>query len=426
MRQGESNLTAYDFTVTGDLFDLTAGTVAMAAGVEYREEDASDVPDDQFQRGLIFGTESVSAAADRDITSLFVEFGIPLADNLDVTVAGRYDDYSDFGSSTNPMISGLWSPTEMVSLRASWGQGFRAPSLAQIGLGPSEESQFFVDTYGCAVNPVYCTSTDYTIIFAGNPNLEAEESESFNIGVMLEPLADLSLSADYWEIQQEGKIDEVPFGFLYNQSCRTQASTVCVRAAPLGGQSLGALQSINSGFTNIGEQNVSGLDLNAVYTGFELQGNQLVLRLDYSYTAEFERVELNPAGTGFQTTDLAGEYEYPQHRWIATGEWGVGDFGFSANVSYVSEFEDTPDIDFDGTLDYDTNRSRSIDSFVTLNMQETYAGIDNMDLVLGVDNAFGEDPPFAIGNGDNDLYGYVSSIHSPRGQFFYGKMTYKF
>ena len=119
-----------------------------------------------------------------------------------------------------------------------------------------------------------------------------------------------------WEIQQEGKIDEVPFGFLYNQSCRTQASTVCVRAAPLGGQSLGALQSINSGFTNIGEQNVSGLDLNAVYTGFELQGNQLVLRLDYSYTAEFERVELNPA-------DLVGALRDRDRGYLAQRDEGA-------------------------------------------------------------------------------------------------------
>lgn len=278
VRQGESNLTAYDFTVTGDLFDLAAGPVAMAAGVEYREEDVYDRPDDQFVRGLIFGTESVSAAAERDITSLFVEFGIPLAENLDFTVAGRYDDYSDFGSSTNPMINGLWSPTETVSVRASWGQGFRAPSLAQIGLGPSKESQFFEDTFGCAVNPVYCASTDYTIIFAGNPNLDAEESESYNLGVLLEPVADLSLSLDYWEIEQEGKIDEVPFGFLYNQSCRTQISLVCERSAPLGGQSRGVLQSINSGFTNIGEQTVSGVDMNAVYSGFELHGGELLLR----------------------------------------------------------------------------------------------------------------------------------------------------
>ena len=63
VRQGTSQLTAFDFTVNGELFAMSGGSAAMALGLEYREESASDTPDDQFQRALIFGTESVSAAA---------------------------------------------------------------------------------------------------------------------------------------------------------------------------------------------------------------------------------------------------------------------------------------------------------------------------------------------------------------------------
>ncbi|WP_445360778.1 TonB-dependent receptor [Microbulbifer sp. EKSA005] len=426
VRQGKSDLTSYNFSVNGDLVDTASGTIAMAAGLEYREEKASDIPDDQFQRGLIFGTESVSASASRDISSAYVEVAIPLPARFDLTVAARYDDYSDFGSTTNPMANLLWTATDQLSLRASWGTGFRAPSLAQVGLGPSQESLFFVDTYGCEVNDAYCASTDYTIIFSGNPDLDAEESESFNIGAVYEPIEDLRLSLDYWNITQEGKIDEVPFGYIYNLYCWDQDSTVCRRDTPVDGQTLGALQSIDSSFTNIGEQDVSGVDLSIVYSGFELVGGELGLRLDYSYLAEFERVELNSSGDAFITRDLAGEYEYPQHRWNATADWTFDTFGFSAGLSYIGEFEDTPDIDFDGTLDYDSNNSRTVDSFLTMNMQARYTGFENMVLSLGADNVFDEEPPFAIGDGDADLYGYVQSQHDPRGRFIYGKMTYSF
>lgn len=426
VRQGKSELTSYDLTINGDLFDTTSGTLAMAAGLEYREEKASDIPDDQFQRGLIFGTESVSAKASRDITSAFVEFAIPLPANFDLTLAGRYDDYSDFGNTTNPMANLLWTASEKLSLRASWGTGFRAPSLAQIGLGDSQESLFFKDTFGCEVNVTYCNQTDYTIIYSGNPDLDAEESESFNIGAIFEPIDGFQLSLDYWEITQEGKIDEVPFGFLYSRHCNDQSSTICRRDTPRQGESLGALQSIRSGFTNIGEQQVSGVDLSFVYSGFELAGGNLGLRFDYSYLVEFERVELNADGDAFLTRDLAGEYEYPQHRWNATGDWTFDSFGFSAGLSYIGEFEDTPDIDFDGTLDYDTNTSRTVDSFLTMTLQARYTGFANMILSLGANNAFDEAPPFAIGDGDSDLYGYVQSQHDPRGRFIYGKMTYTF
>ncbi|WP_445356411.1 TonB-dependent receptor [Microbulbifer sp. ANSA002] len=429
VRQGKSELTSYDFTINGNLFETSSGTIAMAAGLEYREEKASDIPDDQFQRGLIFGTESVSASASRDISSAYVEVAIPLPARFDLTLAARYDDYSDFGNTTNPMAKLLWTATDQLSLRASWGTGFRAPSLAQIGLGDSQESVFFADTYGCEANDINsedCIELDYTIIYSENPDLDAEESESYNIGAVYEPIDGLQLSLDYWNITQEGKIDEVPFGYIYNLNCNDQNSTICRRNTPLQGQSLGSLQSIRSGFTNIGEQEVSGVDLSVVYSGLEIAGGELGLRLDYSYLAEFERVELNSEGSSFLTRDLAGEYEYPQHRWNATADWTFGTFGFSTGLSYIGEFEDTPDIDFDGTLDYDTNSSRTVDSFLTMNLQARYTGFENMILSLGADNVFDEEPPFAIGDGDTDLYGYVESQHDPRGRFIYGKMTYSF
>ena len=150
VRRGKSDLTSYDASIDGPLFDMSAGSVQMAAGLEYRDESISDIPDDQFQRGLIFGTEAVSAAASRDIWSAYVEFSVPLLESLELSLAGRYDDYSDFGDTTNPKVAVRWSPIDSLAFRASWGTGFRAPSLAQIGLGPSQESQFFKDTYACA------------------------------------------------------------------------------------------------------------------------------------------------------------------------------------------------------------------------------------------------------------------------------------
>ncbi|MFD1216893.1 TonB-dependent receptor plug domain-containing protein [Microbulbifer celer] len=426
VRQGKSQLTSANFTVDGTLVDTSNGAIAMAAGIERREEVASDIPDDQFQRGLIFGTESVSAQASRDINSAFVELAVPLPANLDLTLAGRYDDYSDFGSTTNPMANLLWTATDMLSLRASWGTGFRAPSLAQIGLGPSEESIFFKDTYGCDINSAYCASTDYNIVFSGNPDLEAEESESFNLGAVLKPLDTMQVSLDIWRITQDGKIDDVPFGYLYRLNCNDQNSSVCIRSEPLPGESLGALQSIDSGFINIGEQSVSGVDLSMVYSGMPIAGGDLGLRLDYSYLMEFERVELDSSGENFLSRDLAGEYEYPEHRWSASADWARDNFAFTLGLNYIGEFEDTPDIDFDGTLDYDSNRSRIVDSFLTLSLQARYTGFENMVLSLGADNALDEEPPFAIGDGDSDLYGYVSSQHDPRGRFVYGKMAYSF
>jgi outer membrane receptor protein involved in Fe transport len=63
---------------------------------------------------------------------------------------------------------------------------------------------------------------------------------------------------------------------------------------------------------------------------------------------------------------------------------------------------------------------------VTLNLQGRYTGFDGLTIAVGLDNALDEDPPFAVGDGDTDLYGYVSSQHNPRGRFAYAKVTYAF
>ena len=425
VRQGNSDLETFDATVSGPIFDMTAGPALIAAGVEYREESISDIPDDQFQRGLIFGTESVSAAAARDNWSAFVEFSFPLLENLELQVAGRHDDYSDFGGTTNPKVAVRWDINDQIGVRGSWGQGFRAPSLAQIGLGPSQESLFFMDTFGCAINPTYCATTDYLVIFSGNPDLEAEESETFNLGVSISPIDNLKLSFDYWDITQEKKIDDVPFGFLYNSFCNVQSSTVCVRGTPQPGEALGALQSVSTSFVNIGEQSASGVDLSGTYT-MEMGDGTLDLNLYYAYLIDFDRVELDSSGMNFVTRPLAGEYEYPESRWSLSGNYAVGDWTFFTQLDYVGEFEDTPDIDFDGTLDFDTNTSRIVDSYLTVNAQVSYSGCRNTRLILGADNLFDEEPPFAIGDGDSDLYGYVQSQHSPRGMYWYLRANFSY
>jgi outer membrane receptor protein involved in Fe transport len=124
--------------------------------------------------------------------------------------------------------------------------------------------------------------------------------------------------------------------------------------------------------------------------------------------------------------ELSGEYEYPEDRFALTGDWQSGAWGIYAAVNYIGSFQDAPDADLDGTLDYDLYSTRKVDSFITTNLQVSYEGMKQTTLILGVDNVLDEDPPWAFGDGDNDVRGYVSSQHDPRGRFIYTKMTYKF
>jgi outer membrane receptor protein involved in Fe transport len=175
VRRGRSQLKMYDAQISGDLFQMPAGPVRMAAGAEYREESVRDTPDDQFQRGLIFGTEAIAAAASRDNKAAFVELSVPLLKGLELSLAGRYDASSDSGTSTTPPVALRWSPIESLALRASWGTGFRAPSLAQMA-GPSQESQFFTDRSDALITR--CTARRRTDLIFRVTRPEARESET--------------------------------------------------------------------------------------------------------------------------------------------------------------------------------------------------------------------------------------------------------
>ena len=263
-----------------------------------------------------------------------------------MSLAGRYDDYSDFGDTTNPKVAVRWSPIDSLAFRASWGTGFRAPSLAQIGLGPSQESQFFKDTFGCADHGISgsalrsrsTTRRLLRVIRISQP----EDSETFNVGAAWQPSAMWRVSVDYWDIMQEDKID-TPFGFVYTHNCNDQASTVC-RARDAGRwRHAGPTQSkLRTVFTNIGEQSVTGIDLGASFAT-DLGAGCVDPRSRVFASARVRAGRANFAGTGFVTRDLTGEYEYPEDRFVLTGDWAMDAWDFYAAVNYIGSFEDAPD-----------------------------------------------------------------------------------
>ncbi|MDX3773565.1 TonB-dependent receptor [Chromatiaceae bacterium AAb-1] len=406
VRQGESHMTAWNASITGDAFTIADRTISVAAGVEYREEDVSDKPDEQFERGLIFGTEAISAQAKRDIKAAYLEFLVPLTDTLELTLAGRYDDYSDFGSTTNPQISASWRPADNFTVRASYGQGFRAPSLAQIGLGPSQDSPYVEDHYRCAVDGICDGERETTVIYTSAGSLEPEESETWNIGAIWQISDAWDVTVDIWNITQDNKIDKNPVENIYNQECADQSSTVCLRHPPLAGNSLGQIERIYNTYVNLSSQEASGLDFNTSYRLNLQDAGTLRFALDWSYINKFEKNGL----------DYAGEYEYPEHRGRLTADWAIGDWGFSTVVQYIGSFESYQTVDV-----LESVKAPMIGSQTLIDIQGRYSLNSNTQFVLGVNNLFDRDPPFTARD-----YGYAAEVHGLKGQYVYGRVTYRF
>jgi len=410
-RVGQSTNRALDGKISGALTEMEHGPLMLGVGIEHREESISDNPDDQFLRGDVFGTEATQANGNRDNTSVFAEMAIPLMEDFEVQVAVRYEDYSDFGTTTNPKVAFKWKASDSIVLRGSIGTAFRAPSLHQIGLGRTDESPNLVDTVRCnAVGNVNraCEPQEYTAVFEGNPDLGAEESTSSNLGMIYQISDDLSVGVDYYDYEIENIIDsDTQFVFT-----NFGGDPSVVQRLPTANPSdPGEVVRVFDSFQNIGDLNTSGLDFDIQYKMQTEMGD-----FDFSYilnwVLEFE--ELRPATGGGQRVSLSeGDFEQPEMRWTFASSWSQDDLSANVAINFIDEFKGDANSGFG---------DKTIDSMTTVDFVLNYQGIENTVLSFGATNLFNEEPPFS----HHEFTGFVNTIHSGQGRFMYAKATYSF
>lgn len=415
-RTGKSTNRSYDAKISGPVMELPSGDLLVAFGAEYREETISDNPDDQFLRGEVFGTEATQASGSRDNTAVFVEMAIPVLDTLEIQLAARYEDYSDFGTTTDPKVSFLWTPTEDLSLRGSWGTAFRAPSLSQLGLGRTDESPNLVDTIRCdAVGNINkaCEPQEYTAVFEGNPDLGPEESSSYNLGVIYSITKSLDFSLDYYSYDIENIIDsDTQFVF---SNFGNDASVVTRLPSNIPNDP-GEVVTIFDSFQNIGDLTTSGIDLDIKY-GLETSMGEFEFSYVLNYVLEYE--DKRPDVDGGQRINVKeGDFEQPQFRWTTSIDWSKDDLTANIAINYVDEFEQDQSVRVqeDGTI------LPALDAMVTVDTSISYFGLKNTTLTLGATNLFNEKPPFAY----HDFMGFAVNVHSGQGRFAYLKASYKF
>ena len=191
---------------------LPAGPLALALGAEARRESLADTWDDVVTSGSgVLSATPLSVSGGRTVYALFAELNVPVVRGLDAQLAVRYDDYSDFGSTTNPKVALRWQPVTSLLLRGSWGTGFRAPPLYDLYRPSSTSIDFgLIDPIRCPITglPDDCDAF-VEIIDGGNPELQPETSTQWNFGVVWEPARGLSLGVDYWNIEQDN-VDRCP------------------------------------------------------------------------------------------------------------------------------------------------------------------------------------------------------------------------
>jgi len=230
-RKGTSELTMIDFKMSNNEFmEVPAGDVGLLVGFEYRDEEMVDDRDPRLDGTITYtdyegdtyplvadvlnSSPTGDVSGSRDVVSVFAEMQIPVSDSVNMQVALRSEDFSDFGSTTVGKLALGWEITPGWDFRASISTAFRAPNIIQVNEKTVVRSGTKYDRAAYQVNAVQSvqnvidSDSRYTIqrMATGAAGLEAEESDNTSIGLVLTPTDRLTITVDTWSIEKDKTI----------------------------------------------------------------------------------------------------------------------------------------------------------------------------------------------------------------------------
>jgi iron complex outermembrane receptor protein len=394
---------------------MPSGPLATAIGFEYRDEKFLQDFDAQQNAGVVAGSAGAADVSGARVASaLFAELSIPVLDMLEFSLAGRYDDYNDFGTTFNPKVAVGFRPIDSVLLRASYGEGFRAPSMSQLYSAPVQSFNNAVDTTQCqnsgdagtppaslpAGHP--CRSTQYQNFSGGNTALDPELSENLNVGVVWNPLDDLSISVDYFDIELEDQISTLPLQAILDAEFAqnmggTQGNSLVVR------DQRGEVFVILANNQNIAGTQTKGYDVDVRY-GFSFGAiGDFQSQLQLSKVTEF----VSDQGDGLGFRRLQGTFDPDLRAGLSLG-WSRGDFSASVIGNYVVSAEN---------IEMGSPGYARLGSWTTWDVVAGWATPWNGKISVGARNLFDRDPPTSpeIGNPNyneqlHDVFGRVPFV----------------
>ncbi len=432
---GKTVLTQLDAQVSGELFEIPGGTVLGAVGTDLRREAYEFNGDKRAAsaRPAILNAPFDDANAldnvHRDIKAIYAEVIVPVTKELEVNLAVRRDDYSGFGSTTNPKISFRYQPIASLMFRGSYNTGFRAPSFNQLYNGITESpyaGKDLADPATCPTGKVDstkpgCLAVNPNTITGGKVDLGPETAKQATIGFVYEPSARMSFNADLWEIRKEDTI--------YSFNVATMVANYELFKDKFIRNAAGELIIIDQRWINAGERHTRGLELGARFNG-KVDGGVWTAGIDASRllekksratkNAEFGESEV---GRFVFTGDLGLKWKHSAYVTYKKGDWS----GLFQNI-YRHGYEDQVLPGVANGLITPTNYDPKVDAYSIFNLSVNYTGFKNLTLTAGVKNIFDEDPPFAITYDSNSGAGssWEPRVADPRGRAFTLMANYKF
>ena len=415
-------------TAEGRVASLGSADIRGVIGLEYREESQANI---RLSTGVQRGSE-------RNVRSAFGELLIPLVPGrrgnglLELTAAGRFDDYSDFGKTFNPETGLRWKPSTELTIRGTYAKAFRAPALSDLAL----ENLAYLRAV-----PDPTSTTGSTLLLewtGGNSGLKAERATSFTLGFDYAPAVarGLKLSVSYFDFRYRGRIDQP----LQSGTTALGDETSLAGLIDRNPSSKTILDIISSGNAGSGFINASGIafdpaaqNLLAIFPRLVVFDNRRNnVGIDYLNGLDIQITDSFGIGSGNLHLGFNGTYYFNYDRRITQNSAAISllnqtgrlvDFRFRASVgwakgpiqafaylNYVDSYKDVYHL-LPGIHSWTTG-----DVLVAFDTSKlTAAGpLRNLKVALSIDNLFGAKPPLAShGFG----FGYDAANANPLGRY---------
>ena len=391
-----------------DVFKLGGGSARAFVNFEHRKEVYADIYDSLSEAGVVLGSAGNSAAGSRKVDSASAELVMPITKQLEVTVAGRFEQYSDYGSDFSPKVSMRFQPMKNLTLRSSFGKGFSAPTLPQLTAKPAFSADDAIDQRHCVADGSFtaaqCTANRPPFQINGlvisNPALTSEKSTQYAFGGVWDITPQISVKADYWNTKIDGVISNVSAQTIINRDNKTDPRPIPPGLSIKRDPVTGAIQQIVRGSTNEGLLRKSGIDLSAVLGTYNAGGfGKLRHELTWSHLLKSSLDDISDNGI----------FEVPRNRATLATKWTLGSFDASWNVNLIGAHGDD-DVGF-------------VKSYVTHDVQLAYrTPIKGAKVILGAVNAAGKLPELIT----NSTKPFSYNLYDAYGAQYYFRVEMKF
>jgi len=447
--------------ISGSLFDLPAGPVGIALGVEYRKESSFSDNDALTNQGLNAGNVLPDTSGGFNVKEAFAELKVPLlADTpffqlLEVGGAVRISDYSTVGSVVSYNGTATWKPIEDLSFRGTYARAVRAPNIGELFAGLSQTFPSGLQdpcegigaTGGgatgdnCRADAGVAANIAANGVFTlnqgdiqgisgfngGNPNLFEETADSWTVGAVITPrsisaLGNLTITADYYNIKIEDVISGFPRQFTLQQCYAEGNQTFCDlitrRPTQTAVNSAGSIDLVNSLSVNAAVLKTSGVDVTASWsTPLGLTGgDRLSLYGAYTHVIKNDFYSLPTA----DADPSAGEIGNAKDRFTAHASYSNDDFkvGFTGTFIGKSYVDDQ----FDGPKAY------SVPAYFLLDMNTSFYVSEKFEFYFGVDNLLDQSAPNILSGVTGNVTGSdtAADVYDVFGRRYYTGVRLRF